>query len=250
MSVKNITCACGGFWQDGVGTTLTYVHAEACEPGQRKEFQACVRRELHPTKPTLRPLHYGTIYADPPWPEHGGGKVKRGADRHYGLMKVKDICALGSAVQNLAADNSHLYLWVTNNYLPAGLEVMKAWGFDYVTNLCWGKVRLEYDNGFGTTTVIQQGLGQYFRGAHELLLFGKRGQPPYRTLPNGKRAQHPSLVLHERTEHSAKPETFRDIITKVSHGPYLELFARERVPGWASWGNELPFNDVTLGDAL
>lgn len=181
---------------------------------------------------------FGTIYADPPWPEHGGGKVKRGADRHYGLMKVKDICWLGQWVQGLAAPDSHLYLWVTNNYLPAGLEVMKAWGFDYVTNVCWGKVRLEEDDGFGSTIAIQQGLGQYFRGAHELLLFGKRGQPPYRTLPGGKRAQHPSLVLHERTQHSKKPSCFYDIIEKVSGGPYLELFARTTRQGWDAWGDE------------
>lgn len=238
MSVENITCACGGFWQDN-----TYVHAEAC--ATRKAFQERVRRALQSARPGQPPRCYGTIYADPPWPEHGGGKVKRGADRHYGLMKVRDICALGPAVKRLAAADAHLYLWVTNNYLPAGLEVMAWWGFDYVTNLCWGKVRRDVDD-----LTIQQGLGQYYRGAHELLLFGKRGQPPYRTLPNGKRAQHPSLVLHERTKHSAKPETFRDIITKVSHGPYLELFARERMPGWFAWGNELPFNDVTMGDAL
>ena len=34
---------------------------------------------------------YKTIYADPPWREQGGGKIKRGADRHYPLMKTKDI---------------------------------------------------------------------------------------------------------------------------------------------------------------
>jgi N6-adenosine-specific RNA methylase IME4 len=67
---------------------------------------------------------YHTIYADPPWPERGGGKIKRGADRHYSLMTVKDIMTL--PVANLAEDNCHLYLWTTNNYLPAALDVMKA----------------------------------------------------------------------------------------------------------------------------
>ena len=37
---------------------------------------------------------YKTIYADPPWPEQGGGKIKRGADRHYPLMPVKEIIEL------------------------------------------------------------------------------------------------------------------------------------------------------------
>lgn len=107
---------------------------------------------------------------------------------------------------------------------------MAAWGFRYVTNLAWGKVK----NG-----KVQQGLGQYYRGAHELLLFGVRGRLPYRLLPNGKRAQHPSLVLAPRVVHSEKPEIFRRIIEKVSQGPYIELFARRPTPGWAAWGNQV-----------
>lgn len=67
---------------------------------------------------------YKTIYADPPWPEYGGGKIKRGADRHYQLMSVKEIMSL--PVSNISEDNAHLYLWVTNSFLPSGLEVMKA----------------------------------------------------------------------------------------------------------------------------
>ena len=28
---------------------------------------------------------------DPPWYETGGGKIKRGADRHYDLVKTPDL---------------------------------------------------------------------------------------------------------------------------------------------------------------
>jgi N6-adenosine-specific RNA methylase IME4 len=76
-------------------------------------------------------MKYKTIYADPPWPERGGGKIKRGADKHYNLMTVKEIAAL--PIRNIADDNCHLYLWTTNNYLAQALEVMRAWGFRYVT---------------------------------------------------------------------------------------------------------------------
>lgn len=175
-----------------------------------------------------RPDRFNTVLADPPWMERGGGQVKRGADRHYPLMSTRDICGL--PVSEFAYDDAHLYLWVTNNFLMDGLEVMSAWGFRYVTNLCWGKVR---------DGRVQQGLGQYFRGAHELLLFGVRGSVPYRTTADGKRAQHPTLVLEPRGEHSAKPDVFHRIIEKVSPGPYLELFARREVTGWARWGNEV-----------
>ena len=77
---------------------------------------------------------YCTIVADPPWPEQGGGKIRRGADRHYPLMTVREIEHLEFKIMPLRSEEGcHLYLWVTNNYLPAGLEVMKAWGFVYKT---------------------------------------------------------------------------------------------------------------------
>jgi N6-adenosine-specific RNA methylase IME4 len=169
-----------------------------------------------------------TLLADPPWWEHGGGKSKRGADRHYPLMKTKDIVDLevrGLPVSQVVADDAHIYLWVTNNFLPDGLKVMEAWGFRYVTCITWTKDKI--------------GLGQYFRGKSEQLLFGVRGKTLYQTLPDGKRAQGVTSVEAPRGRHSAKPEVFREMIERVSPGPYLELFARVRAPGWDAWGNEV-----------
>ena len=165
---------------------------------------------------------YATIYADPPWPEYGGGKIKRGADRHYPLMTVKEIKKL--PVQGITAENAHLYLWVTNNYLPAGLEVMQAWGFRYVTTITWAKDRI--------------GLGQYFRGMTEHCLFGVKGKLPYKTL-DGKRQQGRTLLVAPRERHSQKPVEMYDMIERVSYGPYIELFARNKRAGWDSWGNEV-----------
>ena len=80
---------------------------------------------------------------DPPWPERGGGKIKRGADRHYPLMSIKDIIAL--PVGKIADDNAHMYLWVTNNFLKDGLDCMEAWGFRYVTMITWMKGKCSLD---------------------------------------------------------------------------------------------------------
>lgn len=170
---------------------------------------------------------FATGMADPPWAERGGGKVKRGADRHYPLMTTDSICAL--PVRELFERNAHLYLWVTNNFLPDGLRVMGAWGFRFVTCITWAKVK----NG-----KPQIGLGQYFRGATEQLLFGVRGSVGYRTSERG-RHQGCTLVQAERTEHSVKPDIFRKHIEHVSPGPYVELFARRPAPGWDVWGNEV-----------
>ncbi len=165
---------------------------------------------------------YQTLYADPPWLERGGGKIKRGADRHYSLMKTKDIVSL--PVAKLTDDNCHLYLWTTNNFLPDALEVMKAWGFTYKTMITWYKDKI--------------GLGQYFRGITEHCLFGVKGVLPYKTL-DGKRCQGKTGFYAPKGKHSEKPTEMRKMIELVSYEPRLELFARDVFPGWDCWGNEV-----------
>lgn len=175
--------------------------------------------------------HYRCLMADPPWLERGAGQIKRGADRHYPLMHTRDIALL--PVNELAAPDAHLYLWVTNNFLEDGLLVMKAWGFRYVTCLTWFK-----KNEHGRRQV---GLGQYFRGCTEHVLFGVRGNCEYRETPDGKRAQGQTGFEAPRTNvHSEKPGHVRHWAEQVSHGPYLELFARRPSDGWDLWGNEAP----------
>lgn len=163
---------------------------------------------------------YACIAADPPWNERGGGKIKRGADRHYPTLKTYQIIEvmLRSPYWNPAPD-SHLWLWVTNNYLEDGLLVMKALGYRYVTNMCWDKQRI--------------GLGQYVRGEHELMLFGVRGRLPSQTRKVG------SMLRAARGKHSKKPPCAYEAIESISPGPRLEMFARLPREGWDVWGNEV-----------
>lgn len=176
---------------------------------------------------------YQIIYADPAWNETGGGKIKRGADKHYPLMKTKDIINL--PVQNIADKNCHLYLWATNNFLPDALIVMKAWGFDYKTIITWIKDRI--------------GLGQYFRGRTEHCLFGVRGMLPYKII-DGKRQQGETSFHAIRQRHSEKPPEMRKMIEIVSDRTgfnKIELFARipkeiaedPALRDWDFWGNEV-----------
>lgn len=171
-------------------------------------------------------MKYKTIYADPPWSVESGGHGK-GANAHYSLMKTKDICAL--PVQNLADDNCHLYLWTTNAAFPDALEVIKAWGFKYITCITWVKDRI--------------GLGQYFRGITEHCLFARKGVLPYK-MQGGKRVQGQTVFYAPKTVHSAKPEEMRQMIEKVSYGPRIELFARQKHEGWDVWGNEVDGIDI------
>ncbi len=177
---------------------------------------------------------YQTILIDPPWNETGGGRIKRGADRHYPLLKTPDIPrVIRESGVFTPADNCHLYLWVTNNFLQHGLWVMGQLGFRYVTVLTWAKGEAVKDE----IVPGRIGLGQYFRGLTEQLLFGVRGTLP--AIEKGK-----TLIVAPRGRHSQKPVAAYEMIERVSPAPRLEMFARSRRDGWDAWGNEVPQEDL------
>lgn len=172
---------------------------------------------------------FGTILADPPW--RFANRTGKMAPEHrrlsrYGTMSLEEICAL--PIDGVAADPSHLYLWVPNALLPDGLRVMREWGFEYKSNIVWHKVRK--DGGSDG-----RGVGFYFRNVTELCLFGIRGKKA-RTLAPGRRQVN--LLATRKREHSRKPDEFYDIIEACSTGPRLELFARGARKNWTVWGNQ------------
>jgi N6-adenosine-specific RNA methylase IME4 len=190
-------------------------------------------------------MSFHTIAMDIPWPESGGGKIKRGADKHYRLLKPYEArIVIQECPLFLPADDCHLYMWVTNNYMYEGCKIMEFLGFRYITNVPWTKPG-------------RMGIGQYFRGCHEMLLFGVKGKgynvctvnPPGHPKAGKRRMDIRSdrLVGVERVKdtrgrvvHSAKPQPAYDLIESRSIGPYLEMFAREHRPGWTVWGDEVP----------
>lgn len=171
---------------------------------------------------------FSTILADPPW--QFANRTGKMAPEHrrllrYPTLSFDEIKAL--PVGDLAAEQSHLYLWIPNALLREGLDTMKAWGFTYKTNLVWYKVRK--DGG-----PDGRGVGFYFRNVTELVLFGVRGR--MRTLQPGRRQVN--LLPTRKREHSRKPDEIYNIVEQCSPGPYLELFARFRRENWQQWGNE------------
>ena len=172
---------------------------------------------------------FGTILADPPWQfQNRTGKVAPEHKRlnRYGTMTLDEICAL--PVEDIAADPAHLYLWVPNALLPQGLQVMDAWGFRYISNIVWHKVRK--DGGSDG-----RGVGFYFRNVTEILLFGVRGKNA-RTLPPGR--SQVNMIQSRKREHSRKPDEQYPIIEECSWGPRIELFSRGKRKGWTVWGNQ------------
>ena len=171
---------------------------------------------------------FQTVLADPPWRfTNRTGKVAPEHHRlgRYGTMSLEEIKAL--PVGDVTAKNAHLYLWVPNALLPEGIEVMRAWGFRYVSNIIWAKRRK--DGG-----PDGRGVGFYFRNVTEPILFGVKGS--MRTLAPGRSTVN--MIETRKREHSRKPDEQYDLIEACSPGPYLEMFARYARPGWAVWGNE------------
>lgn len=172
---------------------------------------------------------FGTILADPPWRfVNRTGKVAPEHRRlaRYETMSVAEICAL--PVGEHLCSTAHLYLWVPNALLPDGLAVMKAWGFEYKSNIVWHKLRK--DGGSDG-----RGVGFYFRNVTELLLFGVRGKNA-RTLAPGR--SQVNYIGTRKREHSRKPDEQYDLIERCSSGPFLEMFARGVRSGWTTWGNQ------------
>jgi N6-adenosine-specific RNA methylase IME4 len=169
---------------------------------------------------------YGVIYADPPWRFEtwdDAGKTNTSADNHYLCSPPFEIMCLD--VPSIAADDAVLFLWVTAPFLPQGLEVMRAWGFTYVTKLIWTKDR--------------PGTGYWFRNLHEPLLVGTRGNIPKPAMGT----QWPSVIAAPVGRHSEKPAAFYEMIEQYFPNlPKIELFARAARDGWDSRGFEAPHN--------
>jgi N6-adenosine-specific RNA methylase IME4 len=162
---------------------------------------------------------YSIILADPPWDDDFGAN-RRSTENHYPTMSIEDIWAL--RVCEIAHDQAMLFLWATSPMLEPALATVKAWGFEYRTNIIWKKPSI--------------GLGQYVRQQHELLLVCRRGDHP---APDATLLP-PSVIEAPRGEHSEKPAIFHEIIERMYHGGVrIELFRRgEPRAGWTAWGAE------------
>lgn len=170
---------------------------------------------------------YRTIYADPPWGWSSWSKKGEGrsASNHYRTMTLKEIAAL--PISDLAEDDAVLLLWSINSMLPQALEVMQAWSFTFKS------VAFTWAKRSKTDRFWHIGCGYWSRQNTEQVLLGTRGKP--KRLARDVR----QLVVAPVREHSRKPNEVAESIERLVAGPYLELFARERRPGWASFGDEV-----------
>ena len=169
---------------------------------------------------------YSVIYADPPW-SYKDKRCNGNAADHYPTMCIEDICSL--PVQDLSADNCVLFLWATYPMLKEAVKVIEAWGFKYKSiGFQWVKQNRS-GNGYFF------GLGRWTRGNTEPCLIAVKGKP--------HRASNSvsQLIFAPLRAHSQKPDITRDKIKELmgEDHSYIELFARNKTPGWDVWGNEV-----------
>lgn len=164
-------------------------------------------------------MTYRTIVADPPWRYDNRAEDATHRGRlPYPSMSLDEIAAL--PVGEMAAADSVLWLWTTNAHMEFAWDIARAWGFETKTVLTWAKDKM--------------GLGDWLRGQTEHCLLAVRGRPAW-SLTNETTLHH-----GRRLEHSRKPDTFYEMVERMSPAPHLELFARRRRFGWDVWGNEAP----------
>lgn len=180
---------------------------------------------------------YQTILADPAWGfrTFGGADVTphRTKDDHYETMTHAELLAL--PVADIAGKDCALFLWVIDSHLKMALEVGEAWGFTYKTRaFTWLKMTADFSKP-------RIGMGYWTRKESELCLLFTRGKPP--RLEKSVR----EVIIAPKREHSRKPDEQYELIERLVGGPRLEMFARQRQPGWDAWGNE---TDKFVGDPL
>jgi site-specific DNA-methyltransferase (adenine-specific) len=184
---------------------------------------------------------YNIIYADPPYSYRDKRdkhpRLCGGATVHYNTMTLEDIKNL--PVNKIADKNCMLFLWTTFPNLQEGLDVMKAWGFDYRTlGFSWIKLNKKNRKPFF-------GIGYYTKSNCECCLIGVKGKPIVASNFVS------SVLMSPREQHSKKPDIVREKIVELCGDiPRIELFARKRVENWDCWGDDQSLNieDIPIGE--
>ena len=202
---------------------ITREAKEVKRENRRQENKEKVSKVKLPTEIIKQDVRFATIVIDPPWDwgdENDNDQLGR-AKPDYNTMSIEQLLEL--PVDKLSDIDCHLYLWITNRSLPKGFLLLEKWGFRYITALTWVKPSF--------------GMGNYFRGQTEQVLFGVKGSQPL------KRKDVGTVFFANRGEngHSSKPNEFYDIVESCSPGPFLEMFSRSKRNNlekydWIYWG--------------
>ncbi len=191
----------------------------------------------------LRRLHYGVIYADPPWSFKTYSNADQGTVPHrteeapYQSMTREELLAL--PVAEITRKDCILHLWTISSHMDQALELGAAWGFTFKSlGLVWVKTQK------GDPETPKMGMGKWFRQEAEVCLLFTKGKPGRTGM--GVR----QVIMEPAREHSRKPDAGYERVEALSGGPYVEFFSRSDRPGWDAMGDQKgKFNPKVFLDA-
>jgi len=181
-------------------------------------------------------MKYDIIYADPPWEYKESGSIKNSrwmAKQHYQTMNLDDICKL--PIKDIKTDQAICFMWATFPRIKEALQVMESWWFIYKTvAFTWVKKNKKSWTNFWW-------MWAYTRANAEICLIWISKWTKATQIVKSHWVH--SIIESPIEKHSKKPDIVRDKIVELLWDlPRIELFAREKIEWWESWGNEVDSN--------
>lgn len=180
----------------------------------QKQKNEALKKDIEPLKNI-----YDVVVIDPPWPIE---KI----ERDVALNQTKTIDYPTMTVEKIkefkipANEHTHLFLWTTQKFLPVSFEILEGWEFRYICAFTWHK-----KGGFQPF-----GLPQY---NSEFCLYARKGTPKFIDTKSFM-----TCFEAPRRGHSIKPIEFYETVRRVTDGQRVDIFNREPIPGFDSWGFE------------
>ena len=178
---------------------------------------------------------YNIILADPPWSfnnKNTGGSMNSGSEAQYPVMNIQDLKNM--PINEIADDDCVLFMWWVGSQPQEAIDLVNSWGFTIktMTGFNWVKLTKRQLPFFG--------MGFWTRAGSECCLIATKGKPK----PASRSVRSVQTAIIGR--HSEKPGIIRNKIVELCGDvPRIELFARKKVSGWSSWGNEVE-SDIEL----
>jgi N6-adenosine-specific RNA methylase IME4/DNA-binding XRE family transcriptional regulator len=209
-----------------IGTmSINEAYKEIKKEEKKVERVELIQKQIEDIEEGLLPDLVGlfdVVSVDPPWPYEGESKnitsfdsVGRRVANPYPEMSIEQI----KAIELPLMENAVVLLWTTHKFLPDAFEILKEWNLDYKATLVWNKEKI--------------GMGAWFRMQCEFCLVGVKGKPYW------ENTTYRDIIIESRREHSRKPDSFFEMIEKITMGNRLEYFSREKREGWKVFGNDI-----------
>ena len=205
--------------------SINQAYKEIKKEEKKVERVELIQKQIEDIEEGLLPDLIGlfdVVSVDPPWPYEGESKnitsfdsVGRRVANPYPEMSIEQI----KNIKLPLMDNAVVLLWTTHKFLPDAFEILKEWNLDYKATLVWNKEKI--------------GMGAWFRMQCEFCLVGIKGKPYW------ENTLYRDIITEARREHSRKPDSFFEMIEKITMGNRLEYFSREKREGWKVFGNDI-----------